>query len=726
MSTRDVAARLDEAPEDAARPLVAVLAGVAFLGLVAAVFDPPREVYGSGAGNGVLYGLTAIGIILVHRTNKIINFAAAGLGAVPGVAAALLVASRGWPFLVAFVVAMAGGALVGVGADVVVVRRFADAPRLILTVATLGLVQILAFVAVFVPGWVGDGRETGSAIPTPFDDVALVLDGRTMIGGAQLFAVAVVVAMTAGLAAFFRYTRIGVAVRASAENPDRALLLGVPVRLIGTIAWGAAGLIAGTTIFLRSALIGIPFDGSLGFAVLLYALAAAVVARMERVGVALAAGMGIGILEAASVTSTGMPDLTSAIMLVVILGALLLQRGQLSRAADAGAATFHAVREFRPVPLELRSTWEVRTARAAIGGTVVAVALVAPFAVAPGDVGFLTLTVCSAIVAVSLVVLTGWAGQISLGHMGIVGVAAAVSAGIAADRNPDFFVVLGVGLAAGVLVSVLVGIPAVRVQGLYLAVTTLAFAGAAQFYLLKEGYPIADAVLPSGELGRVRRPVLWQRLDLADDRTFYFVCLAFLVAVVVLARRFRRSRSGRVFLAVRDNARAAPAYAVDVVRTRLAAFAISGAIASVAGVLLTYQNLTFDESSYGIGPSVEIFVATAIGGLSSVGGAVLGAVVVYGIKFLGSDLVSFLGDDVADNVSLLVTGPGLLLVLYVFPGGLSQLLFGARDRFLRRVAARHDLLVPSLVADRRVVADADEPALTDAAEAVRTEELVGS
>ncbi|HEU5085758.1 MAG TPA: ABC transporter permease [Acidimicrobiales bacterium] len=705
-----------------------LLAAVLCLGLIAAIFDPPREVYGAGLGNGVLYGLTAIGLILVYRTNRIINFAAAGLGAVPGVFAALLVAARGVPFLVAFVVAMAGGAAVGALADVVVVRRFAAAPRLILTVGTLGLVQILAFVAVFVPGWVGGAESTGSVIPTPFDDIELLLDGRSMIDGAQLFAVAVVVVLTAGLAAFFRFTRIGIAVRASSENPDRALLLGVPVRLIGTIAWSVAGLFAGTTIFLRSALIGIPFDGSLGFAVLLYALAAAVVARMERVGLALAAGVGIGILEAAAVTSTGAPDLTSAIMLGVILVALLAQRGALSRAADAGAATLQVVKEYRPVPLELRQLPEVRVARLALGALVALAAVAAPFLVSRGDIGFLTLTLLYAMVAVSLVVLTGWAGQISLGHMGLVGVSAAVASGLAADHDLDFFLVLAAGVAVGVTVSVLVGVPAVRVQGLFLAVTTLAFAGAAQFYLLKEGYPLADALLPSVDPPRVQRPVLWGRVDLADDRTFYFVCLAFLVGSMVLARRFRRSRSGRVFLAVRDNPRAAPAYAVDVVRTRLAAFALSGAVASVAGVLFIYQTLTFDASTFGIGPSVEVFVATAIGGLSSVGGAVAGAVIVYFVKFLGSDLavVRALGDDVAENISLLVTGPGLLLVLYLFPGGLSQLLFGVRDRFLRWVAARHRLLVPSLVADRRVVVDDDGPDLSDAAASAAEHELVGA
>jgi branched-chain amino acid transport system permease protein len=312
-------------------------------------------------------------------------------------------------------------------------------------------------------------------------------------------------------------------------------------------------------------------------------------------------------------------------------------------------------------------------------------------------------------VGVSLVVLTGWAGQISLGHMGIVGAAAAAAAGLAANHNLDAFVVLAAGVVTGTVVSVLVGIPALRVQGLYLAVTTLAFAGAAEFYLLKSGYPIADRVLPSGDNPRVHRPVIWQRLDLADERTFFFVSVAILLAMCWLAVRFRRSRSGRVFLAVRDNSRAAPAYAVDVVRSRLAAFALSGAIASIAGVLFAYQQQAFDATTYGIGPSIEIFVATAIGGLASVTGAVLGVVVVFGIKLFGESILH--------NASLLVTGPGLLVVLYLVPGGLGQLFYSVRDAALRTLATSRGIDVPSLIADRRIGLGAQaEPDLVDAEE----------
>jgi branched-chain amino acid transport system permease protein len=177
----------------------------------------------------------------------------------------------------------------------------------------------------------------------------------------------------------------------------------------------------------------------------------------------------------------------------------------------------------------------------------------------------------------------------------------------------------------------------------------------------------------------------------------YYVCVAFLAAAVYAATRFRRSRSGRVLIAVRENQRAAPSYAINLVRTRLAAFAVSGAIAAVAGVLLAYQQKAVDPSTYGIAPSVKIFVSTVMGGLTSIPGAVFGAVLIEGVFRFGETRL--------DGISLLVTGPGLLVILLFLPGGFAQLAYGVRDSYLRWVANRRGIHVPSLVADRRIDED---------------------
>ena len=147
-------------------------------------------------------------------------------------------------------------------------------------------------------------------------------------------------------------------------------------------------------------------------------------------------------------------------------------------------------------------------------------------------------------------------------------------------------------------------------------------------------------------------------------------------------------------MAVRENTRAASSYAVNAARTKLAAFAVSGAIAATGGVLLAYQLGSVDKETYGMATSVTVFLIAVIGGLTSIMGAVTGAVVIEGLVLFGSSI--------ADNLELLATGPGLLLVLMFIPGGFAQLIYQVRDNYLRWVANRRGILVPSLLADRRV------------------------
>jgi branched-chain amino acid transport system permease protein len=687
------------------------LACVGFLVLVRIFFAYSIPELVQGISLGSLYGILAVGLILIYRTNRIINFAAAAIGAVPAIAGLLLDVQNGVPYLLMLPLAIVGGAAVGAAVDMVVIRRFSRSPRLILTVVTIGVAQALAALGFFIPVWLGAKAAQIPNVPTPWESFR-ILDshGKNLLTGNQVAALLTVVAVAIGLGAFLRYTRIGIALRASAENADRASLLGIPVRKIQTVAWIAAGVLAALALFVQSPLIGVPSDATLGFDSLLYALAAAMVARMERMGVAVVAGMGIGVLITASVARTGSNDLASALMLVIILVALLTQRKSVARAMDAGTSTWELVKSYRPVPTELRGLREVNVARAVLLGVAVLVAVSLPFVVSGPDLPLLILLPIYGIVAVSLVVLTGWAGQISLGQFGLVGAGAAAAGGLIASHNIDFFVAIAIGIGAGVLVAILIGLPAVRIQGLYLAVTTLAFGYAMSGYILKKNHWIGAHLLPTGFISKVSRPLLYGRIDLENDRTFYFLCLAFLVVTMLAAQAFRKNRSGRVLIAARDNQRAAPAYAVNLVRTRLAAFAVSGGIAGLAGVLLVYAQHNVIPGSYDVLGSITIFLAVVIGGLTSVPFAVLGAISFEAFVLFGPRLYQGLGSTFVAIVPLLLTGPLLVVDLYFYPGGSAEAGFQTRDKFLRWVARRHDLLVPSLVADRRVEAEEEAEA----------------
>src|SRR5581483_9009485 len=262
---------------------------------------------------------------------------AAAIGAIPAIWALLLDVQDHHSYLTVLPIVLIGAPLFGALVDITIMRRFSRSPRLIATVVTLGVAQGLAAIGFFIPVWMGSKSTQIPNVPTPWDTWKIVgAHGKPLLSGNQVAALATVVLLSIALGAFLRYTRIGIALRASAENAERASLLGIPVNRVGTVAWMLAGLLGGMAIFVQSPLIGVPNNATLGFDSLLYGLAAAVVARMEKIGIALVAGMCVGILEFGSVAKEGDNNLSSALMLVVILVALLLQRGALSRAQDTG------------------------------------------------------------------------------------------------------------------------------------------------------------------------------------------------------------------------------------------------------------------------------------------------------------------------------------------------------------------------------------------------------
>lgn len=725
MTALDTLARSDggealQGPADRARAALGAVAGsggpvryaavaVAYLLFMNVVVGLSPANILNGIALGSLYGIVGVALVLVYRTNRVINFAAAALGAVPAITALLLTTTYGVSYVLTLPVAIIGGLGIGALTDIVVMRRFARSPRLIATVVTIGLAQTFAIIGFFLPIWFGERADAPPVVSTPWAGLAFESSrGEPVLSGNQVFAFVVVGVLTVGLSLFFSRTRMGIAVRASAENAERASLLGVPVKRVGTVAWALAGLLSSLAIFAQAPLIGVPSDATLGFDTLLYGLAAAVVAGLDKMGTALFAGTGIGVLIFASVAKTGSNDLASALMLVLILAALLIRRGSLSRAQDTGVSTWQTVASFRPVPAELRDLPEVRTARYSLLGTAISLAVLAPVLAGENNLASLSLLPIYGIIAVSLVVLTGWAGQISLGQFGLVGIGAAVAGGIATDHNIDFFIACLLGIAAGALTAVIIGLPAIRIQGLYLAVTTLAFGFAMENYVLNKEYVLGDLLLPDGFSANLVRPLLYGRIDLESDRAYYYVCVVALALTMAAALAFRGNRSGRVLIATRDNQRAAAAYAVNPVRIRLAAFAVSGGMAGLAGTLFAYLQHSVIPGSYDVLSSLFVFLAATVAGLTSVWAAVIGVIAFQTAVLFGPFLWQALGDNFATIVPLLLTGPLLILNLYQAPGGLAGYAFAQRDRYLRRIADKHDILVPSLVADRRV--EPPEPA----------------
>ncbi|HWW53950.1 MAG TPA: ATP-binding cassette domain-containing protein, partial [Acidimicrobiales bacterium] len=294
------------------------------------------------------------------------------------------------------------------------------------------------------------------------------------------------------------------------------------------------------------------------------------------------------------------------------------------------------------------------------------------------------------ILAISLVVLTGWSGQISLGQFAFAGVGAGTAASLFVHAHADLFLCLAAAAAVGASAAVLVGIPALRLSGLFLAVTTLAFAVPVSTFVLNSSY------FPGFTPGSLVRPAVLHRFDLNSALTFYYFCLLFLVVALLLTWNYRRSRAARVVLAVRDNARAAASYSVSPARAKLTAFAISGALAGVAGGLYAIGLRGIGFSGYNPENSVQVFIMVVVGGLGSLAGGVIGAVYVQGVQYF-----------LHGAAQLLATGGGVMLVVLALPAGLADLLYRGRDSALRALARSKGLSVPSL-AERAAFEPADD------------------
>jgi branched-chain amino acid transport system permease protein len=670
---------------------------------------PPLGEFVFGALIGLLYALLAFGLILVYRANRIINFAQAEMGSVAALLGVLLIKVDHVPYLLAFVIAIVAAALSGLVVELVVVRRFARAPRLVLSVATIGVALLFALVQFYLPHWMGAGFVVSPTPPkTPFSALhftikPLIFDANSIV---ILFAALLVVA---GLTFFFKRTDTGMAVRASAENADRARLLGISVNRISTVVWVLAAILSGLGVFLRIPVIGLPIGADIGPEVLLYALAAAVIARMESFPVALVAGVAIGVTEQCLYYFSHDSGLAEAVMLPVLLVAMLAQRVRISRGQDTGLATWALSSEFRPIPPELRELPEVAWARFAGSAAILGLVIALPYMVGLKQQILSSVVVCYAIVAVSLVILTGWAGQISLGQWGFAGIGAAVASGVAIHLRDsvvkgDFFVALILAGLVGAVVSVVIGLPALRIQGLYLAVTTLSFALAVQVFVLSPTY--FPWLLPVG-LAQIERPYLYGHFSLAGPRAFYYMCLVILGLCLVSAKALRSSRAGRVMIATRDNERGAASYAISVRMARLSAFAIAGFWASVAGALFAYQEKGVNNNSYGLSLSLQLLTIVVIGGLTSLPGAMLAALFIGGLQY----------GNFSPQIQSLASGVGVLVLLILVPGGLAQIVYSGRDSLLRFVADRRGIVVPSLLADVRSEEDEGAAGAMELAEA---------
>lgn len=690
-------------PSDArARSAVLGAAGIVAL-LVFTQIVLPGTGSGRGTAGAVLFravvlgsvnGLIAAGIILVYRTTRIINFAATAIGAAGAELTFQLVQYTNVPFVLALAAGLLVAGLLGLIFDLAFGRRFFAAPRLVLTVVTIAVAGLLAGPQVrqavgslpFFPQERSFLDAIGSSDLRPF----LPFPGfRFQVGSlglnfgfAEIFAIDAVVLALGLLGGFFRFTRAGVGVRAVAENTERAPLLGINVGALSSIVWTMAGVTSGLAI-MATGFIDQP-GAATGIApsVLLPALAACAIARFTRLPTALIAALAISVVARASQSSypEDLPLVNFALFVVIGVAFLLQQRAGRSEAGSGVA--WEASEELRPIPTELASLASLRATKIGFSVLGVLAVIIYPFVVSTGPIVLGGVIAITAILALSVVVLTGWAGQVSLGQWGFAAIGAVSGGALTSKVGVPFWFAVPIASALTAVFAVLVGLPALRIKGLFLLVSTFAFAVAVNSLVLNDRY--FGSIIPTD----VRRPTLFF-LDFDDERSMFYLTVGALILSIIVVLNLRKSRLGRLLIATRENEANVQAFGVPLLRTKLLAFAVSGALAGLAGAIYVHQQRGVNVEAFALDKSVQLFLLAVVGGVTSVGGALLGAAYfsVFSYVFAG-------------NVVAQVLQPfSVLLVLYSVPGGLASILNKIRDSVLRIVAQRRQLVVPSLFAD---------------------------
>lgn len=632
----------------------------------------------AGLGTGAVYALLAIGLVVTYRGSGVINLAH---GALAGWSAYVfydlrangrypLVVPGPWrnvtfgagqrpTFVTALLITLVTAVVIGLVIHALVYRPLRASPALAKVVASVG-------VMLYLQSMITVRFESGTALlPKVLPGGTFHLTDRILLAHDALWLLIGAGLLAAGLTAASRRTRVGLATLAASESEKGAVLLGYDPERLGAVSWVMASVLAGVVGVLAAPLFEL--SPLLFTQLLVPALGAGLVARFASIPAAAVAAVAIGAGQAMLsplqqdvgwLPRVGLRDgavFVTIVVAMVLVGKRLPTRGTVERGRLAAVAP---------------ATHRTRSPVIVAGATIIG------FVVLPSEWGSALLTsVIFTSLALSLVVLTGYVGQTSLAQAAIAGIA-----GFALSRLTERFGVpfpLAPLLAALVATAfgVLVGVPALRVRGVNLAIVTLAGGIALSELLFKNPSFVGD-VRTGG--AKVRPPHLGP-LDLglqtAGDpyRPHFGVFVTVVVALLALAvANLRRAATGRAMLAVRGNENAAAAAGVNVAATKLMAFGVSSFIAGVGGTLLAYRFGSISDASFGLFASLTLLAFAYVGGITSVAGAlVAGAVCAGGIGFKAMDSLWAHAGVRFGRWELVVGAVGLVVTAVKNPDGLA-------------------------------------------------------
>jgi len=638
-----------------------------------------------GLGNGGIYAALAIALVLTYRSSGVINFATGAMALYTAYTykflrdGKLLVLIPGLPkeldlgttlgFVPAALVSLTLAALLGALVYLVVFRPLRQAPQLARTVASLGvLVVIQGLVQIRI------GSVPVSVAPI-FPVKRWELGDAIVLSDRFLLALSVVV-LAVVLTILYRRTRFGLLTSAVAETSTGAVVSGVSPERVAMLNWMASAVVAGAAGILIAPIS--PLTPTAYALAVVPALAAGVIGRFTFLIPAALAGVAIGMMQSEASTLSAQHDwlpqtgFSELIPLIVILVALLVTGHGIP--ARGGLLRQKLGRAPRPRSLLVPT----------IAGT--AIGVLALVVTDGGSRAAVIGTFIGAILGLSLVVVTGFAGQVSLAQLTLAGVGGFGLSGIAQSVGVPFpFAPLLAALIACV-VGIVVGLPALRLRGLTLGIVTLALAYAIEAFWFRNGQFV-------GSTGAsIETPTLFG-LDLGVGNgaafprmEFGLMCLLVLVAIAFGVARLRTSSLGSAMLAIRANERSAAGIGVNVTLVKMTAFAISSFIAGIGGCLFAYRQTVITFQSFTALGGLAVLSTAYLAGITSVWGGILAGILASaGFVYYALDQAI----DVGKWFGVL-SGIGLIVTLITYPEGLAA----GGHKLAERLSGRFKLLRP--------------------------------
>jgi sulfate-transporting ATPase len=550
-----------------------------------------------GLQSGGAFALMALGVVLIYRGSGVLNFSQGAMGMFGTYVFWELNVNHGVPLLPSIVCGVAAGTVISLLTYVLVIRRLRNSSELVKVAATVGLTIALESAATLRYGIIVQIVAPMSTRP-PYRVFGATLPVDTVIVVVAALVLAIVTSLV------FNRTRLGVTAIALRDAPMSAAAVGVSPHPVGAVTWSLGGAVAALAGILLVPLTGL--SPTILTLLVIPAMAAGLLVRFEKIIWTVVLGLLIGVLESElQLYAKVSVEVIPAIPFIVIIVALVV-RGTSLPARGALTAP------------RLPSAGNGRMPLRAVAVVVVATGVLT--LVVGGNFASAVLNTCLvAILGLSVTVVTGYAGQLSLAPFALAGVGSLIAARLAADAGMSFPLAVVIAALATMIVGAVMGAPAVRIRGVNLAIASLGLA------LLVEQSILVSPSLTNGVLGlQVPIPTLFG-LDLdpgTHPERYALVALVVLVICCLSVANLRRGPSGRRYLAVRANERGAASLGVSVPGAKLKAFAVSSFFAGLAGALMTFQYTTVTFSSYTTLASISLLVFALVAGVGYIPGAV--------------------------------------------------------------------------------------------------------